>query len=129
MEIHNSNQGPRSVRVNEVDVLFDPARANRDSIRKSIQDIEEARRIRATAPRKADGSTETKDPADKADLSTSGLVLAETKNDGEAEKARLTELKRLHQRGELATPERLERAAAKLLQESAPGLSSIDAIG
>lgn len=129
MEIHNSNQSPRVTRVNEVDVLFDPARANREAIHKSIKDVEEARRLRATAPRAADGSTETKDPADKAELSTSGLFLSETKNDSDAEKARLAELKRLHQRGELATPERTERAAAKLLQQGPSSFPSIDAVG
>jgi len=109
MEIHNQPiQGPRPNRRSDSEQLIDITRANREAIQRSTEEFQQAQYS-----------------GDSLELSQEGQALAAGKADAakaddarkaeEAHQAKVRDLKQKYVEGKLNTPERVEKAAHKIL--------------
>jgi len=111
MNIHDSQRPQGPAREAQIDLT----RPNREAIAKAVEGQTERK-----APVERPTTHEKPGLQDKLELSTASRMLLERAESGaatESEKhaARLAELKQLYVEGRLNSPERVERAAEKLL--------------
>ena len=113
MEIHN--QGPRSVKRSSEDVRIDITKPNREGIRRTTEELAEARAVEA---KELEVQTRQRDQRDQIELSDEARALAsraESTDEADANRARMAELRQQYLDGTLNTDERVSRAAARIL--------------
>ena len=118
MEINNTT-GPSPHRGPDADPPIDITRPNRKAIRKGVEEFEarraEAARVEHEEASRRAAHPEPKKQADTVDLSAEGKLLAHHASSDAGQKAHVAELRELHLAGRLNTPERIDRAASKML--------------
>ena len=121
MEIRNRIQGNgERPRNDPADDVIDFTRTDRERIAKSVQEFQSSRLEHLRKPPAAiasQASDEAREPVDEVEVSAASQALSEAEDPAEVarRRAQVDVLRRAVVEGSLATPERVERAARRLL--------------
>lgn len=121
MEIRNRTQGNgERPRNDPADDVIDFTRTDRERIAASVQEFQASRLEHLRKPPAAvtsQAAGEAREPADQVEVSAASQALAEPEDPAEVarRRAQVEVVRRAVVEGTLATPERVERAARRLL--------------